>query len=262
MRPFYMQTNVLPALPLIARCSQQENVKQASLLMCFVKEVLHPKGNVCPINHQHSGRCGKSICIFVNIKYVYDDTDESLCSVFVTIEDFYMKKYESHEEMRGQGTMFIEINGTLQQNSLKCRRILQGLQTFGTQTGNMLPSECVPIHSCVTTTPSLFNSWQSLFTHQPWWQIRHHTNINMAFSVLSDFFINVWARSTEEFSLSLILFQIHFSIWKKSTSVKKNMKRRLSSQEIDSFGCLLKLEPIFMFCSVAQQQVVWHPNSG
>lgn len=53
--------------------------------------------------------------------------------------------------------------------------------------------------------------------------------------------INLPVRSTEEFSLPLILFQIHFCIWKKkSTSVKKNMKSRLSSQETGCVGCLLK----------------------
>lgn len=69
-----MQTNVFPALPLIARCSQEENVKHASVLMCFVKEVLHPKGEVCPINHRQrwkvwaaSSEISQTICIFVNI---------------------------------------------------------------------------------------------------------------------------------------------------------------------------------------------------
>lgn len=43
-----------------SRCSQDENAKQAWLLMCFVREVLHPKVNVCPINHQHWGGWIKS----------------------------------------------------------------------------------------------------------------------------------------------------------------------------------------------------------
>lgn len=119
------------------------------------------------------------------------------------------------------------------------------------------PSESVPIQSRVAVTPSLFNFWQSLFTRQLWWQVHHYTNINRAFPWVEWFLYKcVWARSTEEFSLSLILFQIHFCVWRKSTSVKTNMKRRPSSQEIDSFGCLFKLETIFMLCSVAQQQVV------
>lgn len=46
----------LLALLLIARCSQEENVKQAVVLMRFVREVLHLKCNVCPINHEHRGK--------------------------------------------------------------------------------------------------------------------------------------------------------------------------------------------------------------
>lgn len=46
--------------------------------------------------------------------------------------------------------------------------------------------------------------------------------------------LSVSVRSTEEFSRSVILFQIHFCIWKKSTSVKKNMKSTQPSPEINS----------------------------
>ena len=131
---------------------------------------------------------------------------------------------------------------TLQENSSQCGSILHRFQRFGRKLGDTFQKyvfkyKPIQLHG-MRTQPS-FNFCQSAFRHQAGRQICHYTTGLTSSSVLSDFSISVSVGSTEGFSLSLILFQIHFCIWQKSTSVKKNMKSRLSSPEIDSIGCLL-----------------------
>ena len=137
------------------------------------------------------------------------------------------------KEIRGQGSVFIDYNKraySVEEPSEDFRDLAHSEKT------EPFPRASSTIQLRDIRTLSLFNFWQSLSRHQPGWQICHYTTSATSTGLISSFFgvfffrrtewfpLPVSVRSTEEFSLSLILFQIHFCIWKESTSVKTNMK--------------------------------------
>lgn len=139
--------------------------------------------------------------------------------------------------------------------------VLQGLQRFGIQLWNTSQTEPFPSASWSTSAwhkvRSLFNSSQSPFIYHATYQIhRYNWLTGCFFSLYWMISLSVSVRSTEELGLFLISFQIYFCIWKKSTSVRMNMKSMLSSPENDSIGCLFKLKrAMFMLRTMAQQEV-------
>lgn len=160
IRPFCMQTNDFPALSLIARCSQKENVKQFSVLMCFVEEVLHPKGDASPINHEHQGKVWEeikqSICISGRHKNVHHDAAHSLRLVFLIVDCFTVKQFYTRMpfpslcrckntscKRRSDGTaaclLRTEVLGGFF-NTVSYFAMWS--QKFGTQLGNMFPAAC------------------------------------------------------------------------------------------------------------------------
>lgn len=281
MRPFCMQTNVVcPALPLIARCSQEENVKQYECVLSRKRSIQKVMSFPLIISSSEGVGClewNKPAHLhFCQHEYFFHDTDNSLCVyciwsykvVFFTavLHQRYtfstLSRCEKYEpQRRSQGQTALKADNTWWQNRLQCGRVLQGLQRFGIQLWNTSQTEPFPSASWSTSAwhkvRSLFNFSQSPFIYHATYQIHRYNWLTGCFFFLYWMIsLSVPVRSTEELGLFLISFQIYFCIWKKSTSVRMNMKSMLSSPENDSIGCLFKLKrAMFMLRTMAQQEV-------
>lgn len=131
MRPFCMQTNVVcPALPLIARCSQEENVKQYECVLSRKRSIQKVMSFPLIISSSEGVGClewNKPAHLhFCQHEYFFHDTDNSLCVyciwsykvVFFTavLHQRYTfstlsrcEKYEPQRRSQGQTALKAEI---------------------------------------------------------------------------------------------------------------------------------------------------------
>lgn len=165
----------------------------------------------------------------------------------------------------------------IETSSPQCGSILRGFQETWRATMRHIRTECFQVQAVPFNCTSAHGGCLCLIPDN------HHSDIRRddrtvttvhqrgcvfffpPFSILSDFSIGMSVRSTEEFSLSMILFQIHFCISEKKNHFcqDEHEKQTVTLQRSTALVvCSYLKEAMFMFSSVAVQEVTWSPYSG